>query len=95
MARIDDLVLKNSLIANYEGEVKDRKPHGIGCAYYRTGGRYEGSWKNGKRSGYGKEFYPDGTLRYDKLSAVISDSLIISNKTFVKLLPPPLLNISL
>jgi antitoxin component YwqK of YwqJK toxin-antitoxin module len=65
LARIDDLVLKNALIANYEGEVKDRKPHGIGCAYYRSGGRYEGHWEEGNRSGYGREFYPDGALRYE------------------------------
>lgn len=65
LARIDDLLLKSDLLANYEGDVKDRLPHGTGNAYYRTGGRYEGEWRDGKRSGYGKEYYPDGTLRYD------------------------------
>ena len=65
MAMIENLTLSNNVIANYEGEIKDSKPHGLGNAYYRSGGRYEGQWKEGKRCGQGKEYYPDGTLRYE------------------------------
>lgn len=31
----------------------------------RTGERFEGNWRMGKRHGLGKEFYPDGKLKYE------------------------------
>lgn len=63
--RIEDLVISNELTVFYTGEVMDNKPHGQGKASYKSGGWYEGEWKNGKREGFGREFYPDETLWYE------------------------------
>ena len=38
---------------------------GLGKGFYRNGIKYEGEWKDGKQHGYGKEYYIDGSLRYE------------------------------
>lgn len=40
--------------AVYTGEVKNGKPNGKGTMKYNKNKTYQGSWVNGKRSGYGK-----------------------------------------
>jgi len=46
--------------------VNDRfiAPEGWGKRKYRTGGTYEGAWRNGKRHGYGERSWSDGTTYY-------------------------------
>lgn len=63
--RLYDLLIGHNLKGNYVGETKYNRPHGKGRACYRDGGWYEGNWENGKRHGFGQEFYPDETLRYE------------------------------
>jgi hypothetical protein len=65
MAEIVDLELRYTVKVDYIGDVKEGKPNGKGKAVFRNGGMYEGDWVNGKQEGYGKEYYPDGTLRYE------------------------------
>ncbi len=39
---------------------------GVGTALNsRTGERFEGNWRMGKRHGFGKEFYADGKIKYE------------------------------
>ena len=41
---------------NYEGEIKDGKPHGRGTEIYPSGAKYVGEFKGGKRHGKGTYF---------------------------------------
>ena len=45
----------------YQGEVKDRKPNGLGVIIYTNGSKYVGGWENGKYQGQGTFTKPDGT----------------------------------
>ena len=51
----------------YEGEVKDGKPHGRGTLYYRADGllKYEGEFKNGKPNGKGVLDRDNGAIKYE------------------------------
>lgn len=63
---IPEYILTDGMVAHYKGEVdSEGKPHGQGKAYYKSSSMYDGAWVNGKRQGYGIEYYPDGTTRYD------------------------------
>ena len=44
----------------YEGEFKDKKPHGQGIMTFPDGGKYVGEFKDGNQDGKGTETYPDG-----------------------------------
>ena len=50
--------------AEYQGEWKDGKRHGIGTYISPTGTRYEGEWENDGASGHGVCHYADG-MKYD------------------------------
>ncbi|CFX98351.1 MORN motif [Syntrophomonas zehnderi OL-4] len=65
MAEINDLELRYTVNVDYIGEISEGKPNGKGKAIFRNGGIYEGDWVKGKQEGYGREYYPDGTLRYE------------------------------
>jgi hypothetical protein len=68
----------------FEGGFDRGEFHGPGCKYVHRDGRiYIGDFVRGLRSGYGKETYPDGTLRYE--GEWIEDEPLHSSK--VK--PPP------
>eukprot|EP01017_Pseudomicrothorax_dubius_P034044 TRINITY_DN4621_c0_g1_i4.p1 TRINITY_DN4621_c0_g1~~TRINITY_DN4621_c0_g1_i4.p1 ORF type:complete len:825 (+),score=152.41 TRINITY_DN4621_c0_g1_i4:18-2492(+) len=50
----------------YEGETNaEGLRHGQGTFYYLSGGRYTGSWSNGKIEGIGTLFYPSGAIAYE------------------------------
>jgi len=65
MEEINDLKISYTVSVDYIGEVSEGKPHGKGKAVFRNGGIYEGDWVKGKQEGIGKEYYPDGTLRFE------------------------------
>lgn len=44
--------------------ISDDKMHGIGVFLYVDGGRYEGEWEGGKRSGKGVMVYANGEAMY-------------------------------
>ena len=44
----------------YQGQVKDGKPNGIGVLTFIDGSKYVGRWKNGMMNGKGTETSPDG-----------------------------------
>ena len=44
----------------YKGEVKDRKPNGLGVIIYSDGSMYVGRWKNGIREGQGSQIHKGG-----------------------------------
>ena len=44
----------------YEGEVKNSKPNGLGIMTYPSGKRYLGEWKKGKKEGHGTATLPNG-----------------------------------
>jgi hypothetical protein len=44
----------------YKGEVKDRKPNGLGVIIYSDGSMYVGRWKNGIRDGQGSQIHKGG-----------------------------------
>ena len=58
--RIVSIILKNG--TEYTGEVRLKRPHGIGKAKYRNGDVYEGRFVKGKRSVYGKIIYANGDI---------------------------------
>ena len=45
---------------NYQGQVKDGKPNGLGILIFPSGGKYVGSWKNGVKNGKGTTTYQNG-----------------------------------
>jgi len=45
----------------YKGDVKNRKPNGLGIMITPWGTKYVGEWKNGKRDGRGTYTYPVGS----------------------------------
>mmetsp|Transcript_40079 Transcript_40079/g.45609 ORF Transcript_40079/g.45609 Transcript_40079/m.45609 type:complete len:895 (+) Transcript_40079:32-2716(+) len=52
--------------SSYEGNFVKGEFHGQECKYIHKDGRvYLGDFGNGERNGYGKELYPDGSLRYE------------------------------
>jgi len=46
---------------DYEGDIKDGLPHGLGTYTYHSGNKYSGEWKDGVPVGKGTFTYPDGT----------------------------------
>jgi len=44
----------------YQGQVKDGKPNGVGVLTFTDGRKYVGRWKNGMMNGNGTETSPDG-----------------------------------
>ncbi len=54
---------------NYEGDVKNGKPHGKGRIVYDDGHAYEGDFVDGKRIGKGTLYFVDG----DRLECVFRD----------------------
>jgi hypothetical protein len=50
---------------NYEGELKNGKPHGNGMLTTAEGGVYKGEFKNGKPNGHGSLTDEEGYLHYD------------------------------
>lgn len=63
--------MSDDKIENYEGDIKDGKPHGNGTAVYANGDQYTGEWKNGLRDGRGACGYAngdryEGEWKYDK-----------------------------
>ena len=44
----------------YQGDVKNRKPDGLGFLIYPNGYKYVGSWKNGEHNGQGTYSHTDG-----------------------------------
>ncbi len=54
---------------DYEGEVKNGKPHGKGTIVYKDGHSYQGDFVDGKRVGKGALYFVDG----DKLECVFRD----------------------
>lgn len=49
----------------YNGEFANGEKHGQGIYYSENGTRYEGSYVNGYREGYGKIFNNDDSLAYE------------------------------
>ena len=45
---------------NYNGQVENGKPHGLGVIYYPNGNLYIGEWKDGKYNGQGTYTLIDG-----------------------------------
>jgi len=47
--------------SKYEGEFKNRIPHGVGTMIFPNGTMYKGEFKNGEENGNGTLILPDGT----------------------------------
>lgn len=64
--RLTGLVDGDGDTYDYEGEIRNGKPHGQGRATYKTGTvtYYDGAWRNGVRHGRGKMVWDDGD-QYD------------------------------
>ena len=45
----------------YQGQVKDRKPNGLGILIFPSGSKYVGEFKDGKRTGQGTFTWSDGS----------------------------------
>ena len=55
----------------YEGfATRDNIIYGAGCAYWPDGNKYMEGWFGIKGLLYGKEYYPDGTLRFEAAYAL-------------------------
>ena len=69
--------LNGSRIGEYMGTVKKGLPHGQGQLCYSHGGKYIGSWKDGKRDGLLKIYYEN-----EQLSKVLNweEDKLISKK---------------
>ena len=50
---------------NYNGQVENGEPSGLGVIYYPNGNMYIGEWKDGKRNGQGTFTYPDDGRNYE------------------------------
>ena len=48
----------------YNGEIKNRKPEGIGDLTASDGEKYVGEWKDGKKHGQGTLTSPDEMMKY-------------------------------
>ncbi len=44
----------------YQGDVENRKPNGLGIMTFPDGRKYVGEWKNGKKNGHGTFAFPSG-----------------------------------
>ena len=44
----------------YNGDVENRKPNGLGIMTFPDGRKYVGEWKNGKKNGHGTFTFPSG-----------------------------------
>ena len=44
----------------YEGDVENRSPNGLGIMTFPDGRKYVGEWKNGKKNGHGTFAFPSG-----------------------------------
>ena len=44
----------------YKGDVKNRKPNGLGIMTFPDGRKYVGEWKNGEKHGHGTFTFPSG-----------------------------------
>ena len=49
---------------NYNGQVENGEPSGLGVIYYPNGNMYIGEWKDGKRNGQGTYTFHEGS-RYE------------------------------
>ena len=49
---------------NYNGQVVNGEPSGLGVIYYPNGNMYIGEWKDGKRNGQGTYTFQEGS-RYE------------------------------
>ena len=47
--------------ANYNGQVENGEPNGLGVIYYPNGNMYIGEWKDGKRNGRGTYTFREGS----------------------------------
>ena len=47
--------------SEYQGQVKDGNPNGLGVVFGPNGSKYVGSWKNGKWNGQGTYTWKDGS----------------------------------
>jgi len=63
---------------NYEGEVKDGKPHGQGTYYLANRDRYVGNWTDGKYNGQGTFYFANG----DRYEGEFKNSLFNGQGTF-------------
>ena len=46
---------------NYNGQVENGEPSGLGVIYYPNGNMYVGEWKDGKRNGRGTYTFNEGS----------------------------------
>ena len=51
----------NSKEVKYEGEFKNKKPHGQGIMTFPDGGKYVGEYKDGNQDGKGTLIFPKGS----------------------------------
>ena len=48
-------------LSEYEGEIENGEPNGIGNITYHIGIKYVGEWKDGTQQGQGTDSLPDGS----------------------------------